>query len=218
MVTSAGQRRLRRWRRRRRGDKIKRAMTKSTQSDRRRRRRRLRRTPKLCCCRRQRRSRSCCRSRRRGVAGAGGGCPCLGAYKSRWLGTSEHHKTAKRVAEQSSLRYIQSRSQIQIQNQQQNQPTVKWNNNKVVKLCVCVCLCVSAPVFVLRVSVMKILNKFLKKHIWKILNLTKEKDTEKAKEQATSNELKFFRAEERKQRLQKAGSAVEEVPKGKEEQ
>lgn len=53
---------------------------------------------------------------------------------------------------------------------------------------------------------MKILNKFLKKHIWKILNLTKEKDTEKAKEQATSNELKFFRAEERKQRLQKAGS------------
>lgn len=138
MVTSAGQRRLRRWRRRRRGDKIKRAMTKSTQSDRRWRRRR-RRTPKLCCCRRQRRSRSCCRSRRRGVAGAGGGWLCLGAYKSRWLGTSEHHKTAKRVAEQSSLRYIQSRSQIQ--NQQQNQPTVKWNNNKVVKLCVCEWLC-----------------------------------------------------------------------------
>lgn len=45
--------------------------------------------------------------------------------------------------------------------------------------------------------------------------MTKEKETEKAKEQDTSNELKFFRAEERKQRLQKAGSAVEEVAKGR---
>lgn len=84
-------------------------------------------------------------------------------------------------------------------------------------MCVCVFVCECACICVKSFRYENTKQVFEKTHL-KNSQLDKRKRNWESEEQATSNELKFFRAEERKQRLQKAGSAVEEVPKGKEEQ